>query len=121
MVLDGLSFVISECRRYEKMYVKERSNYWLSHHLVTHNYYLQETADSFKDPSTATPGARLYSEFCSQAPEANIHSSSSSSPWKSRFKLAMRCQNIEQFGLPSFISAYNGQPVLIRNTGVLIR
>ena len=33
----------------------------------------------------------------------------------------MRCQNIDEFGLPSFISSYNGQPVLIRHTGNLVR
>ena len=33
----------------------------------------------------------------------------------------MRCQNIDEFGLPSFITAYNAKPVLIRNTGTLIR
>lgn len=48
MALDGLSFVISECRRYEKMYVRERSNYWLSHHLVTHNYYYRKQLIALK-------------------------------------------------------------------------
>lgn len=69
----------------------------------------------------APPGVKLFSDYCSQAPEADLHGSSSSSPWKARFKATMRCQNIDEFGLPSFISAYNGKPVLIRHTGTLIR
>jgi len=33
----------------------------------------------------------------------------------------LRCEGIEKFGLPGFISSYNSKPVLIRNTGSLIR
>lgn len=42
-------------------------------------------------------------------------------PWAGRFKIILRCEDIEQFGLPSFITAYNSKPVLIRNTGTLVR
>jgi hypothetical protein len=42
-------------------------------------------------------------------------------PWRARFKVTMRCQNIDEFGLPSFITSYNAKPVLIRNTGTLVR
>lgn len=31
------------------------------------------------------------------------------------------CSNLDSFGLPSFISSYNAKPVLIRQTGTLIR
>jgi hypothetical protein len=42
-------------------------------------------------------------------------------PWIGRFKIILRCEDIEQFGLPSFITAYNSKPVLIRSTGTLMR
>lgn len=38
-----------------------------------------------------------------------------------RFKVVVACNNIDEFGLPSFITSYNAKPVLIRNTGTLIR
>jgi hypothetical protein len=38
-----------------------------------------------------------------------------------RFKVVVSCSNIDQFGFPSFITSYNAKPVLIRNTGTLIR
>ena len=31
-------------------------------------------------------------------------------------QVTLRCENMEQFGLPSFITSYNAKPVLIRNT-----
>ena len=34
-----------------------------------------------------------------------------------RFKVIVLCSNLEEFGLPSFITMYNGKPVLIRSTG----
>ncbi len=32
-----------------------------------------------------------------------------------------RCNNIEQFGLPSFITSYNAKPLLIKTTGMLYK
>ena len=32
-----------------------------------------------------------------------------------------RTENMEQFGLPSFITSYNAKPVLINKTGTLVR
>jgi hypothetical protein len=86
--------------------------------LVLYFRMTQETANSLMNNETAPPGKKLFSDYCAEAPE-NI--SSSSSRWKARFKLAIRVQNIEEFGLPSFISSYNAKPVLIRHTGSLIR
>jgi hypothetical protein len=86
--------------------------------IITYTSQQQETAMSLAS-GTASPGARLFANYCSFAPEANIHAHGS--PWKSRFKVTMRCNNIEEFGLPSFITSYNAKPVLIRNTGNLIR
>ena len=88
--------------------------------LVLYFRLTPETAQGLAYPESASPGNRLFAEYCKRAPEANIHSSSNS-PWKARFKTTMRCQNIDEFGLPSFITAYNAKPVLIRNTGTLIR
>jgi len=41
--------------------------------------------------------------------------------FKGRFKVILNCNNIDEFGLPSFITSYNAKPVLIRNTGILIK
>jgi hypothetical protein len=87
--------------------------------LVLYFRLTPETAQALAYPDSAPNGNRLYAKYCQNAPEANIHSSSS--PWKARFKATMRCQNINEFGLPSFITSYNAKPVLIRNTGTLIR
>jgi hypothetical protein len=43
------------------------------------------------------------------------------SKWLGRFKIILRCEDIESFGLPSFITAYNSKPVLIKSTGTLVR
>jgi hypothetical protein len=37
-----------------------------------------------------------------------------------RLKLVSHCRNLEEFGLPSFITAYNGKPVLLRSTIELV-
>ena len=62
--------------------------------------------------------ANLFAQYCQNAPE---HVNDDNSPWKGRFKVCARCQNIDEFGFPSFITSYNGKPVLIKNTGNLIR
>lgn len=41
--------------------------------------------------------------------------------WKGRFKVILHALNMDEFGLPSFITSYNAKPVLIRNTGTLIK
>jgi len=43
------------------------------------------------------------------------------SKWKGRFKVILHALNMEEFGLPGFITSYNAKPVLIRNTGTLIK
>ena len=73
-----------------------------------------DVAEQLKNIETASPAVKLLAGYCKNAPEEQ---NSSRSPWFGRFKLILRCENIEQFGLPSFITSYNGQPVLIRNTG----
>jgi hypothetical protein len=32
-----------------------------------------------------------------------------------------KIENIERYGLPSFITSYNSQPALIKSTGFLLR
>jgi hypothetical protein len=80
-------------------------------------------AQSDDDMAAASPALRLFANYCKMAPEAQAQSawSGAANPWVGRFKAAVRCDNIEQFGLPSFITAYNAKPVLIRNTGTLFR
>ena len=106
--------------------------------LVFYYKITEETAEALKNLSTASPAVRLFAKYCSDAPPFcvptttekrvkggwSLSSSSSTSSgdfWKGRFKITLRCENIEQFGLPSFITAYNAKPVLIRNTGKLSR
>lgn len=67
---------------------------------------------------TASPSAKLFADYCKEAP-AKI--TDSYSQWYGRFKICIRCDNIEEFGLPSFITSYNAKPVLIRNTGSIHR
>eukprot|EP00595_Chromulina_sp_UTEXLB2642_P000839 CAMPEP_0196765826 /NCGR_PEP_ID=MMETSP1095-20130614/13828_1 /TAXON_ID=96789 ORGANISM="Chromulina nebulosa, Strain UTEXLB2642" /NCGR_SAMPLE_ID=MMETSP1095 /ASSEMBLY_ACC=CAM_ASM_000446 /LENGTH=230 /DNA_ID=CAMNT_0042124799 /DNA_START=137 /DNA_END=826 /DNA_ORIENTATION=- len=84
--------------------------------LVYYFVMTNDTADSLIDLTTTSPGIRLFASYCQSAPE-----NSESKQWKGRFKTITRCDNIDEFGLPSFITSYNGKPVLIRNTGTLIR
>lgn len=77
-----------------------------------------ETIEHLQNLETAPPPVKLFAEFCMKAPELD---SDPYSPWRGRFKVAVRCENIDQFGLPAFITSYNSKPVLIRTTGSLIR
>lgn len=84
-------------------------------------YYFQlkpEIAESYKDLSTASPAARLFAEYCMKAPELD---NDSRSEFKGKFKVCVRCENIEEFGLPTFIKQWNSKPALIKQTGSLIR
>jgi hypothetical protein len=71
-----------------------------------------------RDPSKASNAMKLYVDYVSHAPEVD---KDANNPYRGRFKVAVRCNNIEEFGLPSFITSYNAKPVLIRNTGDLVR
>lgn len=78
----------------------------------------QATADYLIDLPSAPPAVRLFADYCIHAPEQEIESDSI---WKGRFKAIVRCENIELFSLPSFITGYNAKPVLIKQTGTLVR
>ena len=56
---------------------------------------------------------KLFAKYYREAPELYKKSGST---WHGRFKLMSRCENIEEFGLPNFITSYNAKPCLIRNT-----
>jgi hypothetical protein len=57
-------------------------------------------------------------EFCREAPEMD---SDSYSHWRKRMKFAIRCDNMEEFSIPSFVTKYNAKPILVTATGTLIR
>ena len=84
-------------------------------------YYFRltpSTRDSIADLSNAPPAVKLFAKYCREAPEGEHDPKSK---WRGRFKAMFRVENMESFGLPSFISSYNGKPVLIRTTGSLRR
>ena len=78
----------------------------------------QNTCDALNGTIQCSNAINLFAQYCANAPENINHDNS---PWKGRFKLVARCQNIDDFGFPSFITSYNAKPVLIKNTGTLIR
>lgn len=78
----------------------------------------QETSDSIANLENASAAIKLFVDYCKSAPEMD---SDPKSPWKGRFKAMYRCENMDDFGLPSFITSYNAKPVLINRTGVLSR
>ena len=75
-----------------------------------------------KDDSLTPSALKLLKSYLSEAPVAfQRFGISNSNPWVGRFKLTARIENLDEFGLPSFITAYNAKPVLIRNTGEIVR
>jgi hypothetical protein len=94
--------------------------------------YCMEAPEFFNPPPVAAPAApaptassrRFSGSFTSKTSSADSAPSPAAegpNPWVGRFKIVLRCEDIEQFGLPSFITSYNSKPVLIRNTGTLVR
>lgn len=79
---------------------------------------IQDTYEQLKDLDNASPALKLFAEYCINAPELD---SDPNSPWKGRFKVMCNCLNLEDFGFPGFVSAYNAKPVLINLTGKLYR
>jgi hypothetical protein len=75
-----------------------------------------------KQGNAAPPSLKLLARYVTEGPVAfQKHGISSRNEWVGRFKIMARIENIDDFGLPSFITAYNAKPVLIRNTGHLLR
>lgn len=89
--------------------------------LVFYFRLTEEMVGYVNDPKKGPGAAKLFAEYCLHAPEACGPDVSASSVWKNKFKVSTRCENIDQFGLPSFITSYNAKPVIIRNTGTVLR
>lgn len=68
------------------------------------------------DVETLIPALRLFTRYCSE-----VKAGGGEDPMRSRFKAIMHCSNIDDFGLPNFITQYNGKPVLIKHTGTIVR
>ena len=84
-------------------------------------YYFRLTSttrDFLSDLANAPAAVKLFAAYCMEAPELDHDPKSK---WKGKFKAMYRCENMEQFGLPSFITSYNAKPVLINKTGSLVR
>lgn len=77
-----------------------------------------ETISHMANLEFAPPAVRLLVRYLSEGPESDHDPNGE---WRGRFKTMVMCSNIEDFGLPSFITSYNAKPVLIRQTGTLIR
>jgi len=90
----------------------------VGHSVVLYFRVTPDTVTALNNLKSAPPAVRLFHEYCTKGPEADHDPNS---PYRSRFKITVRCDNIEEFGLPSFITSYNAKPVLIRNTGNLLR
>ncbi|CAJ1957903.1 unnamed protein product [Cylindrotheca closterium] len=76
------------------------------------------TADGYDPNSEATPGniqqskvnaVRLFEEWCRLAPTDNS--------WMSRMKVVPMGHNLDEIGVPGWISKYNGKPFLIKRPG----
>jgi hypothetical protein len=79
---------------------------------------MQETIEALKDEESASPGLKLFANYCREAPELD---NDPKSKYKGRFKAMCNCENLDDFGLPNIIKGYNSKPVLIRNSGKLFR
>lgn len=84
---------------------------------MVHYFRIKKTVRAeLKDIEKASPAVKLLVAWCKEAPAEYTNSSST---WHGRFKLVTRCENIDEFGLPSFITSYNAKPILIRNTSTM--
>jgi hypothetical protein len=63
--------------------------------------------------ATASPAVKLFAEYCSKSHDDPL--------WRGRFKVICGCSNLDEMGLPQFITSYNQKPVLIRRTGTLFK
>jgi len=72
-----------------------------------------ETVEELKHPDTASEGTRLLEEYCMKAEHDD--------KFRGRFKVIGILRNPKDLNLPSFITNYNGKPVLINKSGRLFR
>lgn len=67
-----------------------------------------------------SPAAKLFENFHSNAPEGLLPTSGDLDI-KERLKLLPQLDNIDDLGLPGWITGYNGKPALIQKSGVINR
>ena len=65
--------------------------------------------DSINNNQSKINAVRLFEEWCRRAPIDE--------DFMSRFKVISRAENLEEIGLPSWISKFNGKPFLVRRPG----
>lgn len=73
----------------------------------------EETKRQLKDLDNASPAVKLFAEWCRRAEDE--------AAFRGRFKAMCILDDIKNLGLPSFISNYNGKPVLINKSGTFYR
>ena len=74
----------------------------------------QDTADKLKAGlDTCSPGLKLFVDFCKQGHESKLEYKDPKHPYSGRFKVCPLVRNIDELGLPGFISMYNAKPALI--------
>ena len=56
---------------------------------------------------------KLFAQYCDKCQDEQ--------PWRARFKVIANCSNLDEMGLPHFVTAYNAKPVLIRRTGTIFK
>ena len=78
-----------------------------------------ETAEALKNFATCSPALKLFVEFCSSAPGANYKDPKH--PMAGRFKVCPLVDNIDELGLPGFITSYNAKPALVVQCGDVFR
>lgn len=79
--------------------------------LVSVFYFVisEATLEALKDLENARPAIKLFVEWCKRAETDDI--------FRGRFKAMAILDDIQKLRLPSFISGYNGKPVLINKSG----
>jgi hypothetical protein len=88
------------------MRIKDDTREILRH--ITGNDASGETTKNFS--MEKINGVRLFEQWCKKSPSDPL--------FQGRFKFIPSAVNTEEFGIPSYIAAYNGKPVLIKRVGV---
>jgi len=83
--------------------------------IVSVFYYVisEATLEALKDLQNAPPAVKLFVQWCKK--------SETDAEFRGRFKAMAILDEIKKLGLPSFISGYNGKPVLINKSGRMKR
>jgi hypothetical protein len=74
---------------------------------ITADGYNRE--DDYNNNQSKVNAVRLLEEWCQRAP--------TDEDFMSRFKVIPRAENLEEIGLPSWISKFNGKPFLVKRPG----